>query len=66
VTGDDVGGVAVRIARRLASLAQTREVLVSKTVRDLVLGSAITFCDRGTRVLDGVTGEWRLFGVTGI
>jgi class 3 adenylate cyclase len=59
--GDDIGGIAVHTGARIAALAHAGEVLVSSTVKDLVNGSAITFQDRGTHVLRGVPGEWRLF-----
>jgi class 3 adenylate cyclase len=63
--GDDIGGIAVHIAARIAALANAREVLVSDTVKDLVYGSGITFEDRGAHVLKGVHGEWSLFTSTG-
>jgi class 3 adenylate cyclase len=63
VRGDDIGGVAVHIAQRVSSLAQPGEILVSSTVKDLVAGSAILFADRGSHVLKGVPGEWRLLAV---
>ena len=59
--GDDIGGIAVHIAARIAAKARAKEVLVSNTVKDLVYGSGITFEDRGTHVLKGVPGEWQLF-----
>jgi class 3 adenylate cyclase/dienelactone hydrolase len=59
--GDDVGGIAVHIAARVAATAEPNEVLVSSTVRDLVAGSGIRFADRGMHGLKGVPGEWRLF-----
>jgi len=58
--GDDIGGIAVHIAARIMSLAAPGEVLVSSTVKDLVVGSDLTFEDRGTTALKGVPGEWRL------
>lgn len=61
--GDDVGGVAVHTAARVAALAGAGEVLVSSTVKDLVAGSRIEFADRGTHELKGVPGEWCLFAV---
>lgn len=61
--GDDVGGIAVHIGARVASAANPNEVLVSSTVKDLVAGSGIQFVDRGTHLLKGVPGEWRLFVV---
>lgn len=59
--GDDLAGIAVHIGARIAALATPGEVLVSATVRDLVSGSGLQFEDRGTQVLKGVPGEWRLF-----
>ena len=61
--GDDVAGMAVHIAARVASLARTGEILVSRTVRDLVVGSDLEFDDRGTHALKGVPEEWQLFAV---
>jgi class 3 adenylate cyclase len=59
--GDDIGGIAVHIAARVASTAEPDEVLVSSTVRDLVAGSTLRFADRGMHGLKGVPDEWRLF-----
>jgi class 3 adenylate cyclase len=61
--GGDVGGVAVHIAARVEALASGGEVLVSRTVTDLVAGSGIEFKDRGEYELKGVPGVWRLFAV---
>lgn len=61
VRGDDIGGIAVHIGARVSALAGANEVLVSSTVRDLVIGSGIEFDDRGAHQLKGVPGEWRLF-----
>jgi class 3 adenylate cyclase len=61
--GADLGGIAVHIGARVSSAAAPGEVLVSQTVRDLVVGSGIEFEDRGTHDLKGVPGEWRLFAV---
>jgi class 3 adenylate cyclase len=55
----------VHIGARVAALAEPGEVLVSGTVKDLVVGSNIQFADRGTRALKGVPGEWRLYAVQG-
>ncbi|MFY9614521.1 MAG: adenylate/guanylate cyclase domain-containing protein [Candidatus Dormiibacterota bacterium] len=63
--GDDVSGVGVHIAARVAQLAQPGEVLVSSTVKDLVVGSGIAFEDRGMHQLKGVPDEWRLLSVVG-
>lgn len=59
--GDDVAGLAVHIGARVAALADADETLVSSTVKDLVSGSGLRFQDRGTHVLKGVPGEWRLY-----
>jgi class 3 adenylate cyclase/alpha-beta hydrolase superfamily lysophospholipase len=61
VRGDDLGGLAVHIASRIGSLARPGEVLVSGTVKDLVVGSKIEFVDRGEHQLKGVPGTWRLY-----
>jgi class 3 adenylate cyclase len=63
--GNDFGGLAVHIAARVGALAGPNEVLVSSTVKDLVVGSGIEFADRGEHELKGVPGTWRLFAVTG-
>ena len=64
VQPDDIGGLGVHIGARVSALAAGGEVLVSSTVKDLVVGSGLGFEDRGTHVLKGVPGEWRLFAVT--
>jgi len=63
LVGDDIGGMAVNIGARIGALASGNEVLVSSTVKDLVVGSGISFTDRGSRELKGVPGEWSLFAV---
>ena len=63
VRGEDIGGVAVHIGARVGALAGAREVLVSRTVVDLVSGSGMEFADRGTHTLKGVPGSWQLFAV---
>jgi class 3 adenylate cyclase/pimeloyl-ACP methyl ester carboxylesterase len=60
----NVRGIAVHIGARVSALASAGEVLVSSTVKDLVSGSGIAFEERGSHVLKGVPGEWRLFAVT--
>jgi class 3 adenylate cyclase len=65
VRGNDLGGLAVHIAARVGSLASPSEVLVSGTVKDLVVGSGIEFNDRGDHVLKGVPGSWKLYAVAG-
>jgi class 3 adenylate cyclase/predicted alpha/beta hydrolase len=61
--GDDIGGIAVHIAQRVAALAQPGEVVVSETVPRLVTGSGLQFEDRGEHDLKGVPGTWKLFAV---
>ncbi len=63
--GADVGGMAVHIAARVIASATPGEVLVSGTVKDLVVGSGIEFEDRGEHELRGVPGQWRLWAATG-
>jgi class 3 adenylate cyclase len=63
VRGSDLGGLAVHIAARVADAAQGGEVLVSSTVKDLVVGSGIGFSDRGPHALKGVPDEWRLYAI---
>jgi class 3 adenylate cyclase len=59
----DVAGLAVHIGARVAAEALPGEVLVSGTVKDLVVGSGVDFADRGERRLKGVPGEWHLYAV---
>jgi class 3 adenylate cyclase len=61
--GRDVSGIAVHIAARVAALAAPGEVLVSRTVKDLVAGSGLRFEDRGSHLLKGVPDDWQLFAV---
>jgi class 3 adenylate cyclase len=63
VRREDIGGIGVHIGARVSALAGPNEVLVSSTLRDLVIGSGLEFQDRGTHTLKGVPGEWRLFAV---
>ncbi len=63
VRGDDIGGIAVHIGARVSALAGPNDVLVSSTLRDLVIGSGLEFVDRGAHELKGVPGEWHLFAV---
>jgi class 3 adenylate cyclase len=63
VMDGDLGGLAVHIAARVMDRAAPCEVLVSSTVKDLVVGSGIPFQERGEHALRGVPGEWRLFSV---
>lgn len=64
VRGGDIGGIGVHIGARVSALASANEVLVSGTLRDLVIGSGLDFEDRGSHELKGVPGEWHLFAVT--
>ena len=59
--GNDIAGIAVNIGARIEALASPGEILVSNTVKDLVVGSGIEFVDRGLHVLKGVPGEWHLY-----
>ncbi len=61
--GDDIGGLAVHIASRVSAMAGRGEVLVTGTVRDLVVGSGIVFDDRGRHNLKGVPDEWQVLAV---
>jgi class 3 adenylate cyclase len=63
VLGNDVGGIAVHIGARVGAAARPGDVLVSGTVKDLVVGSGISFEDRGEHELKGVPGTWRLWAV---
>ena len=60
VRGDDVGGLAVSIAKRVCDSADANEVLVSESVRLSMVGSGVEFEDRGEHQLKGVPGTWRL------
>jgi class 3 adenylate cyclase len=63
VMGDDIAGIAVNIGARVGAAAGPGEVLVSRTVTDLVAGSGIDFMDRGVHPLKGVPGDWHLYAV---
>ena len=60
VRGDDISGIAVNLAQRVDSHASPGQVLVSRTVVDLVAGSDITFADSGDHELKGFDGTWLL------
>ena len=62
---DDIAGLAVHIGARISAMAGSGEVLVSSTVRDLVVGAGFTFEDRGRHQLKGVPGEWQVLAVKG-
>jgi class 3 adenylate cyclase/pimeloyl-ACP methyl ester carboxylesterase len=61
--GDDLGGIGVHIAARINGLAHSGEILVSRTVRDLVSGSDLRFEDRGEFQLKGVPEAWHLYSL---
>jgi len=62
--GDDIGGISAHVGARVAALAGPREVLVSRTVRDLVAGSGLTFSDRGEHELKGVPERWQIYAAS--
>jgi pimeloyl-ACP methyl ester carboxylesterase len=64
LAGDDVRGMAVNIGARIGAIAQANEVLVSGTVKDLVVGADLAFEDRGEHELKGVPGSWRLYAAS--
>ena len=64
VMGEDIGGIAVHTAARVSALAEAGEVLVSRTVKDLVAGSGLEFSDRGVHSLKGVPDTWQLYAVS--
>ncbi|MFZ4519887.1 MAG: alpha/beta fold hydrolase [Microthrixaceae bacterium] len=61
--GGDIGGIAVHIGARVQAAAEPGEILVSRTVRDLVAGSGITLRDAGTHQLKGIDEAWQLYAV---
>ena len=61
VLGDDLGGLAVHIGARVGALAGPGEIVVSSTVKELVVGSNLSFVDRGQHELKGIPGSWRLW-----
>ena len=63
VRDDDLAGMTLHVGARVASLAGSGEILVTGTVRDLVLGSDFEFEDRGRHALQGVPGEWPVLAV---
>ncbi|MFP6709066.1 MAG: adenylate/guanylate cyclase domain-containing protein [Alphaproteobacteria bacterium] len=62
-SGGDVHGIAVDIAARIVDLAKGGEIILSRTVRDLVAGSGIELTDYGQHDLKGISDEWQLFKV---
>ena len=65
VLGDDIAGIAVHIAARIMALAASGQVLMSRTVRDLVVGSRLRLVEAGTHPLKGVDGEWQVYELAG-
>jgi class 3 adenylate cyclase len=63
VRGEDIGGMAVHVAQRVAATSGSEEVMVSSTVKDLVAGAGIAFADRGRHRLKGIAEDWQLFAV---
>ena len=63
VRGADVGGIAVHLGARIAGVAGPGEILVSRTVKDLVTGSGIALADRGVQALKGIPEGWQLYSV---
>jgi class 3 adenylate cyclase len=61
--GEDISGLAINVGARVAALANGGEVLVSSTVKDLVLGSALGFDDRGMHTLKGIPEPWHLYAL---
>jgi class 3 adenylate cyclase len=61
IRGDDIAGLPVTIAKRVCDLARPGQVLVSETVRGLMVGTGIAFVARGEQKLKGVPGTWRLY-----
>jgi class 3 adenylate cyclase len=64
--GDQVTGMSLQVAAQVAALAQPAEILVSRTVKDLVAGSGISFADRGNHQLSGIGDTWPLFAVAAL
>ena len=62
-TADDVAGLAVHLAARIMALAGSGEIVVSRTVRDLVIGSELTFTERGEHELKGIPERWAVYAV---
>jgi class 3 adenylate cyclase len=63
IAGDDIRGIAVHITSRVASLGGTDDIVVSRTIKDIVAGSGIKFEDFGVHVLKGVPDDWQLYRV---
>jgi class 3 adenylate cyclase len=61
--GEDLGGLAIHIGARVGALAGPGEIVVSSTVKELVVGSDMQFSDRGAHELKGVPGSWHLYAL---
>jgi class 3 adenylate cyclase len=64
--GDDIAGVSVDIAKRIVAHVTPGEIIVSRTVKDLVVGSGISFADRGSHQLTDTAGNWALYSITAL
>ena len=64
LVSDDIAGTSVELTSHLLTLARPTEILVSQTVKDLVVGSGMSFADRGFHQLAGIPETWQLFAVT--
>ena len=63
IAGDDIRGIAVHITSRVATLGGRDDIVVSRTIKDIVAGSGITFEDFGIHVLKGIPDDWQLYRV---
>ena len=63
LTKEDAKGIAVHLAARITAEADGKEIFVSRTVKDLVVGSVFEFTDRGERLLKGIPEKWQLYSV---
>lgn len=63
LVAEEIGGITVQIASRVLGLASDNNIWVSRTVKDLVVGSGSEFTDQGVYNLKGIPGEWQLFSV---
>jgi len=63
VVDDDVAGFAVHVGARISALAGAGEVVVSRTVKGLVVSAGFEFNDRGTHTLKGVPDEWQVYQI---
>ena len=61
IADDDIRGIAVHITSRVAALGSADDIVVSRTIKDLVAGSGISFEDFGMHVLNGVPDAWQLY-----